>query len=210
MTKVTAHAGCEKTRAGSLENIIIAIDNTVDFIEVDLRAYNDTIYLAHDEIKNSTNLVTLEKVISMVKDKNIFLNCDVKDVTACQKIIDELQKNNFIDKVVFTGGVDIALLTLNNVKYYLNLEDTELLSPLNFPKILELYTLHSKNKNFVGFNIDYTWVDKKCLEFFYKNTINVCLWTVDNHTMIDMFIDKIENMTTNEIRYAVSRRLKSI
>lgn len=206
MTKITAHAGCEKTPAGSLEYIRIAINANVDCIEVDLRLYNNTVYLSHDEIKSTDDLITFEQVIGMVRDTNIFLNCDVKENNACQKIIDELKKNNFTHRVVFTGSIDIDLVNSNNVGYLLNLEDSELISPPDFPRILELYKFHSKNKAFMGFNIDHTWFDEECLEFFNANNITLCLWTVDKHKSIDMFMNKVKYMTTNEILYALSKR----
>ncbi|SIQ25214.1 glycerophosphoryl diester phosphodiesterase [Alkalispirochaeta americana] len=125
---VTAHTGCENTRANTAESFLAGIEAGADLIEVDIRSSRDGIPVLHhdEELTNSRGdrrsiadctyeearafmadepelLPSLEEIFSLAKGKSCLVNLDLKDPGSLGYIRRLLSSWSLEDGVVFTG-----------------------------------------------------------------------------------------------------------
>lgn len=219
MTKIIAHAGCEGTKAGSLANIMIAIDSKVDCIEIDVRSKGDAVLLSHDPLVEGNEYVTFETVIDLIKSTSITLNCDMKEWSAITALLKILDKFNFKDRVFFTGNIDDQYLLSRGLGFYKNIDlvadkfkvtdgkYAEVLTKEDAIFLIDFYKKSGFVENVIGYNCIYVSMTEEILAIFRENNIPICCWTVDEEEDIDRFLSwKIDYMTTNKIIYATNKK----
>ena len=101
---ITAHTGAFDTPDNSMESLEAAILNEVAVFEVDVRMRpNGTVVMGHDLITTNTDGVELSTVFSRVKQTNIMLNLDIKEVRVLAPLYELICEYDMKDTVFFTG-----------------------------------------------------------------------------------------------------------
>ena len=78
---ITAHSGCEKTPANSIEHIKAALNSGAEMLEVDIRrAQGGGLFLSHDVREDYTGCPSLADCFALIAPAAICINCDVKTV----------------------------------------------------------------------------------------------------------------------------------
>lgn len=105
-TIITAHSGCENTKANSEEHILAAIASGAEMIEVDVRREaNGRLYLSHDEPENAAECVSLERMFALVEgEESLHMNLDVKTPGLLESVMALAGKFKLEGRIVFTGA----------------------------------------------------------------------------------------------------------
>ncbi len=212
MTKVIAHAGCEKTIANSLENIITAVDASVDMIEVDTRIFEGKVVLSHDKINNDKNSVLFEDVLEITQNKPIYFNCDIKENEALQQIYQLLNKYNKVENSILTGGYNVKeadQLGLNcfcNAEYIAgrNIQET-----LSHEEQVEVLLKNYEHSGYMGYNFHFQNLSLELFNELKYNNIPVICWTVNCCKSIERLLSwGVYGITTDEVYNAIVIRRK--
>lgn len=214
ITKVTAHAGCEGTRAGSKENIVIALASGADVIEMDLRALNGQIYLSHGplEADRLDTYLTFQQALELLKNSDVEVNCDLKEEEAFQIALDILKKMGMQERALFTGEIgacsqaETGCRCFYNVEHYHFAELGKQLSESDVCQLIEMYQKDGK-RHISGFNVEYSMLTHEAMDLFAKEQVPISCWLVDEeHAIRKLLSEHVSYITTNCVKYAVSQR----
>lgn len=214
ITKVTAHAGCEGTQAGSKENIVTALESGADVIEMDLRALNGQIYLSHDplEADRLDTYLTFQEALELLHRSNAEINCDLKEAGLLKMALDILRNMGMQERAFFTGELDACnkeetgCRCFYNVEHYHFVEQGKQLSEPAVRQLIQMYQTDAQ-KHIAGFNVEYGMLTPEVIRLFLKEKIPISCWLVDDECAIRRLIqDNVSYITTNCVKYAVSQR----
>lgn len=105
---ITAHSGCDNTPDNSMEFVAYALSIGVDAFEIDVRNFNNTLIISHDEPKDSDNLVYLSDVFNLANSKpSVGINCDLKDKNIEKMVLNLAVECNLQNKIMFSGWVSL-------------------------------------------------------------------------------------------------------
>lgn len=201
--KVTAHSGCMKTPADSLESVKLGVEIKADICEIDINLLSDgTTVLKHDAVlPDDKNLVKVTEVFEYVKDKNMGLNLDIKNFNAVGKIADEVLKYGLEEKAFLTGiskdRAEILKSSNYKVRYYLNQNLENKLFVSDYNKYIDGLIDTMKSLNCIGLNSNYMNVNSEAVERIQKAGLLVSVWTVDEPELMKKFVDMgVDNITT--------------
>ena len=215
-TMIVAHSGCNNTVQGSMEGIIAALNQNVDYIEVDLSLYEETVYLSHNPIKGDQldRYVTFQNVLKFLAPEKVKLNCDLKERVVFDYALKNLRENGMEERAVFTGDYDINIAANGKYSYYLNVDKKELqlynnrIEEQDADRIIDFYK-NCKDNAMAALNIDYRAISPSAKEKFYASGIRISYWTVDNPEDIEHLLqNNVYSITTNNINYAVLARAR--
>ncbi|MGL5151637.1 MAG: glycerophosphodiester phosphodiesterase [Clostridium sp.] len=200
-TTITAHAGCLNSKVDSIESVALGIEIGADYCEVDVNSLENGVgVLKHDEIRNEDeDFVTLEEVFTLILDKDIKLNLDIKNKRALPYIEKLGEELNILPKLLLSGVDEHDTLNLKNsgykIKYLMNVEYVGM---LDNSELIEKYINYAKKSNAIGLNVDYRYCTKELIEEAHKNNLIISLWTIDDKETIEKFIALgVDNITTN-------------
>lgn len=213
-TMIVAHSGCDNTVPDSTEGIIAALNQNVDYIEVDLRLYNGKVYLSHNLIDGDQldGYTTFQDVLKLLEPEKVKLNCDLKERSVFEYALKNLREYDMEERAVFTGEYENRIDANVKYSYFLNVDKKELylyhniIEEQDADKIIEFYR-NSKDKAMAALNIEYRIISPAAKAKFHTSGIRICYWTVDDTKDIDDLIqNNVFSITTNNIAYAVSAR----
>ncbi len=215
-TMIVAHSGCDNTVPDSLEGIIAALNQNVDYIEVDLRLYEENVYLSHDPIDENQldRYVTFQDVLKLLKPEKVKLNCDLKERSVFEYALKNLREYGMEERAVFTGDYENNIVANAKYSYFLNVEKKELhlydniIEEQDANKIIDFYT-NCKDKAMEALNINYRIISPSAKAKFYASGIRISHWTVDDPNDIeDLLQNNVFSITTNNVAYAVLARAR--
>ena len=214
-TKVTAHAGCEGTQAGSRENIETALKSGADVIEMDLRALGDQLYLSHDPLQTDhlDAYLTFRQALELLQDCCAEINCDLKEAGVLRIALKILREMDMQERAFFTGEIDechkakeAGCRCFRNVEHYSFVEAGKQLSEQEVRRLIQLYQTDSE-KHLTGFNVEYGMLTPEAIRLFAKERIPISCWLVDDEQAIRQLLrENISYITTDRVKYAVSQR----
>lgn len=215
MTKVTAHAGCEGTQAGSKENIMTALRLGADVIEMDLRALNGEVYLSHYPLETGhlDAYLTFRQALELLQGSDVEINCDLKEAGVLKMALEILQGKGMQERAFFTGEVggepkaeEAACRCFRNVEHYGFVEEGKQLSAPEVHQLIRLYQSAEK-EHIAGFNVEYGMLTREAIHLFAKENIPISCWLVDDEQAICQLLqENISYITTDRVKYAVSQR----
>lgn len=215
ITKVTAHAGCEGTRAGSRENIMTALESGADVIEMDLRALNGKVYLSHFPLETDCLdiYLTFREALEILQDSDVEINCDLKEAGILKIALDILGETGMRERAFFTGEIESGhrveeadFRCFRNVEHYGFVEEGRQLSEPEVHQLIQVYRA-DQEKNLAGFNVEYGMLSPEAIRLFAKEHIPISCWLVDDERAIRQLLQEhISYITTDRVKYAVSQR----
>ncbi len=213
-TMIVAHSGCDNTVQGSMEGIIAALNQNVDYVEVDLRVHKEKVYLSHNLIDGNQldRYTTFQDVLKLLAPEKLKLNCDLKERSVFEYALKNLREYGMEERAVFTGEYENSIDANAKYSYYLNVDKKGLylynnvIEEQDADKIIDFYR-NSKDKAMAALNIDYRIISPSAKAKFYKSGIQISYWTVDDTNDIDHLLqNNVFSITTNNIAYAVLAR----
>lgn len=209
---ITAHSGCSGTPANSMEYIQKACSLPIAALELDIRRHpGGELLLTHDPIADIP-LVRLEDAFAYLRDKDIQINCDLKEYNLEEDILDAAARNGIArDRIIFTGSVTAARTFLQNCKDVCVMINPEELLPtfytdIRTDKIQAMQELLRvcKASGYSVINIDFRVMDDELFRMCAGAGIAVSAWTADREEDIrHLFEKQVLNITTNHPELAL-------
>ncbi len=179
---ITAHTGCERTPANSIESISAGAASGADIVEFDIRFdKNNMPVLSHDKPKGGE--VTLEQAFKKLSEyENLRANIDIKCTENIKEIQNLAEKYNLLDRVFYTGVfehfVEAVKKDSPKIPYYLNIRDV-IKPKKQSQEYLQSLVKVVKDNGAVGINFNYKNASKKLVDAFHENGFLVSIWTVN-------------------------------
>lgn len=198
---ITAHTGAFDTPDNSMESLETAIQNEVAVFEIDVRMRPDgTVVMGHDLITTNTDGVELSTVFSRVKQTNLKLNLDIKEIRVLEPLYKLICDYELKDRVFFTGIETFQTKKVkeycSDITYYINYKPSriKIFSEDYQQKILELM----EETGAVGINCNHIYASRTLSKVLHKNGYLLSIWTVDKrYEMKRALINKPDNITTH-------------
>lgn len=195
----TAHTGCLKTDANSLDSIEAGASNGAKIVEFDLNFTKDgKAVLSHDEPKgNEPSLEEAFKKVSQYPD--LMANVDVKSTKNLTVVTPLAEKHGISDRIFYTGiflkDVEAVKKDSPQVPYYLNVKVEK---PENqTEEYLQKLVDEVKGCGAVGINFNKNNATKKLVEKFRDNGLLVSIWTVNTKRKMKKILSfSPDNITT--------------
>ncbi|WP_105619286.1 glycerophosphodiester phosphodiesterase [Vallitalea okinawensis] len=214
---ITAHSGCEKTLANSMENIKKAIQLNVEYVEIDVRHTKDHIaVLSHDDeiggicISESNlnelkkyNIVTYEEAVDLIIKSGKKVNSDIKTMESIELISTYIMNNELCEKVILSGckEKEISYLTENypEIRKLFNI-DILMEEDLSFEEKMNRTIMLHRQNHLQGVNIPYYQLSDEVLQIMKDQGIETYVWTIDTEELMRRFVNKgVKSITTNEV-----------
>ena len=198
---ITAHTGSYNTPDNSMESVKAALEHGADVIEVDVRQRPDgTVVMGHDIIPTNTNGVELKSVFEVVKDEDIMLNLDVKEMRLLPALHDLLVEYNMLDRVFLTGieewNANDVVEFCPDVEFYINY----------IPSRIKVFSADYQQKLLdmlirtggCGINCNHANASRTLSDLLHENGYKLSVWTVDKqYHMKRALVNKPDNIMTN-------------
>ena len=198
---ITAHAGAFDTPDNTLESVQAALDNNVDVVEIDVRQRPDgTVVMGHDIIVTNSDGVEVSSVFRLIKDEDIYINLDIKEMKVLPELHKLIVKYALTDRAFLTG---IEYFQAKNVPencpdvdYYINYVPSriKIFSDDYQKKIIDLL----EETGAIGINCNPRYACRTLAEVLHKNGYKLSVWTVDKeYQMKRALVNKPDNITTH-------------
>ena len=196
---ITAHGGSFGSGRNShsyLNNIDVY---EADAIEVDIYKNFGILYISHLPAPFTCwKKIRLREVFKLVKEKEIKVNCDLKQHGIIKDVINLAKSMGMEDQLIFTGSVresDYKIIDCGEV--WLNKMKGISYSTKNVPQIkARLESLN--NPRFKGININYRKLSGKFIEACKMYNVPISAFTIDNVNKLLKLVPIIDgNITTN-------------
>lgn len=199
---VTAHTGCEKTKANSIECLKKSVELGVAVAEVDVTERPDgTPVLLHRQSAAADEGVVFDEAIRFVSENSnsMCLNLDLKAFNHIPNVVEVLEKYNMKDRCLFTGvkaeHTQQVKLDGGSIPYFLN-------ATLPPQKIRDEDAIKSvmyevQRSCAVGINCNFIFASQKMTEMFHSQGLKVSYWTADTKTVMKYLLSLgPDNITT--------------
>ena len=198
---ITAHAGAFNTPANSMESVKKAIEYGVDVIEIDVRRRpNGTIVMGHDIIPTNTNGVEIKSVFEVIKDTDVRLNLDIKEMKLLPDLHDMIVEYGLVDRVFLTGIEEWEAKNVPklcpDIEFYINY----------LPSRIKIFSADYQQKlidmlvetGACGINCNHANASRTLSDVLHDNGFKLSVWTVDKeYHMKRALVNKPDNITTN-------------
>ena len=204
---VTAHTGCDNTKANSLDSILLGAGYKADIVEFDLFFdKSGKAVLSHDEPK--ADAVSFDEAFKLISEINdIKVNVDVKRTDDLRQVAELAEKYGIADRIFYTGisaeFVAAVKEQTPQIMYYLNKSiDSSKIEDDTY--IAELIS-EVKELGAVGLNIHFKSCSKKLVDAFHSEGLLVSIWTVNKKLdMVKALTLECDNITTKKVEEFVS------
>lgn len=203
---ITAHSGCSGTPANSMEYIVKACTFPIAALELDIRRHpGGELLLTHDPIADAP-LVPLKEAFAYLSDKDIKINCDLKEYDLEADILAAAERSGIArDRIIFTGSVTEAKSFMQRFKDVCVMINPEELLPSFYADIrtekeksMQALLAICKECGYSVINIDFRVMDDELYRMCADAQIAVSAWTADRGEDIrHLFEKQVLNITTN-------------
>jgi len=214
MIKVLGHRGAPALEPeNTLRSFKKAIELGVDQIELDVHFSKEgELMVIHDEKLNRTTngkgfvkdftlaelkkldagkgeeIPTLQEVIKLVRDKDVFLQVELKELNMEKHVLDLIQKNNFEEKVMIISFLHKELRKIKELNSRIK---TGILIGRRFVDPLK----RLREVKADAASMRHTLVSKRLVGKLHQNNIELTVWVVnelkDVRRMVDLGVDII-------------------
>ncbi len=225
---ITLHSGALGTPPNSLHYLETAIRYMPDIIEVDVRETRDNkAVLCHDSfIADSKNreyilnrhtlselkevkpdLLTLKEALSFSSEKGLFLNLDLKSLSAADALIYELNHQNQTDNIIVSGchkkEASYLRKKIPHIRVLYNIQDDELAAdPEAYLDSVKTVANEASRLGCCGLNVNYLHCRRELVKYASLRSLPTMVWTIDEEDMIQKFIEMgVYSITTNRIDF---------
>ncbi|MDE6550242.1 MAG: hypothetical protein K2M44_01910 [Clostridia bacterium] len=196
---ITAHGGALGTGRNSRLYFASADNFMCDALEVDVRRRGEYLFLSHGpSIFGSYGKLPLTYAFEVVKDKNLMINCDLKNSNLAARVEALALKSGAEDRIIYTGSInEREAMGLTYGRAFFNQLDNLPYRAGNAAAIkrrLESYN----NPVFAGINVNKLLVDDSFLEECVYEGVKVSLFTVNSRREAERYSEmNLYNITTN-------------
>jgi glycerophosphoryl diester phosphodiesterase len=165
-------------------------------------------------------IVRLEEVLPLIKDKNRVINLDVKEDSAIDPMIRTVEKHNMRDYAIITGcEKDRAAFLKEHYRPYQVLLNASVslyeASKGNYDSFMKETFRDAIAASCCGININYNLCDEELINYGMLRCLPILVWTVDDSYQMEKFLDMgVHSITSNRVKRLVdlrdSRRLEKI
>lgn len=199
---ITAHTGSFETDYNSMEYIEACVKNNSEIIEVDVRLRpDDTVVIDHEIATTNSSGLELEKVFEAIKNEDMRVNLDIKELRALAPLHDLIVKYGLTDRVFLTGifqtSVDRVKKNCPNIPYYINYAPSrvKIFSTDYQIKILDILS----ETDAIGINCNFSFASSTLCDVLHNNGYKLSVWTVDTkYEMKRVLVMKPDNITTRK------------
>lgn len=209
---ITAHSGCSGTPLNSMEYIEKACSLPIAALEIDIRRHpRGDLLLTHDPIADAP-LVRLEDAFAYLRDKDIQINCDLKEYGLEADILDAAGRCGIVrDRIIFTGSVTRARIFLQSCKDVCVMINPEELLPAFYADIrsekeqtMQALLGICRESGYSVINIDFRVMDDVLFQMCADAGIAVSVWTADmEEDILRLYEKQVVNITTNHPELAL-------
>ncbi len=222
---VTLHSGALGTEPNSLEYLKTAASYKPDIIEVDVRRTRDnTAVLCHDPYieaegrqyilkeydldelhRVKPDLVTLRDVLKYRREEELFLNLDLKELSAADALIFELESLKQTRDIIISGCFSQEVLYLrrriSDLRVLLNVRDEELdVEPALYMERVQDIVSEGSRLGCCGLNVNYLFCRPELVDYASLRSLPIMVWTVDSEADMLRFAEMgVSSITTNRI-----------
>lgn len=194
---ITAHGGS----FGSGRNTTKYLNHTeifgADAIEVDIYKHFGILYISHLPAPFTCfKKIKLREVFKLVKEKNIKVNCDLKQRHIINDVIKLAKSMGVQDQLIFTGcvseldNIDCGEAWFNRLKGLPYIRQ-------NIAKIKDRIDSYN-NPHFMGINLNYRRINGKFVEECKAVGLKISIFTVDDIEKLIQYVPIVDgNITTN-------------
>lgn len=222
---ITLHSGALGTPPNSLEYLKTAAAYRPDIIEVDVRRTRDgRAVLCHDPyiplgeercfleetdlselLRIKPDLMTLREALLYSREKGLFLNLDLKSLSAADALVHELKSLGESRNIILSGcGAEETLYLrerIRDLRVLLNVPDRLLDREEGeyMDGVVETVSLGSR-LGCCGLNVDYRYCRPELVRYASVRSLPVMVWTVDREEdMKRLGAMGVYSITTNRI-----------
>jgi len=209
---ITAHSGCSGTPANSMEYIEKAASLPIAALEIDIRRHpRGDLLLTHDPIADAP-LVRLQDAFAYLRDKDIRINCDLKEYELEDSILAAADQNGIArSRIIFTGSVTHAKTFLQDHPDVCVMINPEELIPAVYADIHQdrEQTMRAlievcRESGYSAINIDFRVMDETLYWMCADAGISVSAWTADEQAdILRLYEKQVINITTNQPELAL-------
>lgn len=180
---ITAHTGCLRTKANTLDSLRAALESGANAVEFDIRFQKDgTPVLAHDALReNGKNPLLADAFALIAQKEGIRVNLDLKQTDNLPEIARLGEEAGILERLFFTGvGLDATEKVAREcpeIPYYLNVSvDTE---QKNSGAYWRQTADQIKLCGAIGINCHFDAASEELVRVMHEQGLLVSLWTVD-------------------------------
>jgi len=222
---VTLHSGAIGTPPNSLDYLKTAASLKPDIIEVDVRRTGDDVaVLCHDPFIASggkeypleqyslkelrelkPDLVTLRDALVYSRENDLFLNLDLKTLSAADVLIYELNSLSQAQNIIITGcfreEASYLRKRISDLRVLLNVEDDDLNIPAEeYMDAVRSIVSEASHLGCCGLNLNYLYCRDELVKYAALRSLPVMVWTIDEAEEMRRFRDMgVYSITTNRI-----------
>jgi glycerophosphoryl diester phosphodiesterase len=232
---VTAHTGCMQTPLNSIQSVLEGLDAGADIIEVDVRATKDGIaVLVHDEhvqtavetrrVQDMTfeelqaftvdqnEIVRLDEVLPLIKDKHRVINLDIKEDHAIDPMIKTVEHHQMRDFSIISGcEKDRASHLKKHYRPYQVLLNASVQSlkdrTVDYDSFIQETCDNAIMAGCCGININHHFCREELIDYAMLRCLPVLVWTVDTSEAMERFLKYgVHSITSNEVKTLMDLR----
>ena len=178
---ITAHTGCEGSKANTVQSMEAGYNAGADIIEFDLNFDGDKPVLAHTKVKGGET--TFEDACKFLAEHpTLKANIDVKKTDNMPAVMALITTYGLNLRVFFTGVkeefVEAVKTGCPGIAYYYNCYPN--LLKINNQKYLDELVQTVKDKGAIGINMHQLFISKKLVKTFHDNGLLVSIWTIND------------------------------
>lgn len=180
---LTVQSSAFGTAADSLDYIKTAIDCGEQVVKLDIRQRPDrSVVISSDLVVTNNDGIEFEKAVPLLKDSEIKINLDIKDMRALDSLYRLLVENNLVERCFLTGIEYINVKALKesecaNMDFYLNYKPIKMKVFFDEyrQKIIDLLD----ETGAIGINCNYKYSNSQLSQLLHKHGYKLSLWGVD-------------------------------
>jgi glycerophosphoryl diester phosphodiesterase len=222
---ITLHSGVLGTEPNSLEYLKKAASLEADIIELDVsRTSDDVAVLCHDPFITANDqeylleenplsflrelkpdLVTLGEALIYSRENNLFLNLDLKTISAADALVFELKSLLHGQDIIVTGCYRDEVIYLReripDLRVLLNVKDEDLdRTPEHYMDGVKAIVSEASLLGCCGLNLNYRFCRPELIHYASLRSLPVMVWTIDEEEDIKQFREMgVYSITTNRI-----------
>lgn len=195
---ITAHGGAMGTGRNTIKYFENIDKYNADAIEIDIRKRGGILHLAHMPAPFTyKKRPTLRYAFEIVKQKQIKVNCDLKNRGIIGEVIALAKEVGVENLLIFTGAaklsddktVDCGEVWFNSVGIKYVAENVKAIKE-------KIDSYH--NPRFAGINLNYKKINDEFLAECKKYDLKLSVFTMDDDSVMQKYAKKIDgNITTN-------------
>lgn len=199
----TAHQGAFDTQSDSVNFFKAAVNNNVDVIEIAVRQRpNGTLVMSSDIVVSNYEGFELSLVLEQVKDTDIGLDFNIKDMKTLNPLYDMLVEYGLVERSFLTGIWEYNLSAVKesncaNMPYYLELQPSRL--KIFGDEYAQSIVDKIKEAGAVGVNCNYRYAGARLAETLHDNGYKLSVDSVNSeYNMKRILIAQPDNVITKQ------------